>query len=223
MDLEDLKTDLEIQLAQIQNSIQELKNSSRTSTNSQTDSLIFSELRTLLKEQNEQGKQNLNDNAEKLRSNAAEITTELQATVSRTKSDLQNQLIKVTDSVANSFSTKMKAVEKNICQANDLFVCSVRDGKKEIQEAVKEERKAVFKTWANCLLFILAGILASGIGIVSWNFFKVQDGFYKELAENKKLEQIQNKAVEKYISEVIKDPNAEELKRLANKWKAKHD
>ena len=116
----------------------------------------------------------------------------------------------------------MKAVEKNICQANDLFIQSVRDGKKEIQEAVKAEKKAVFKTWANCGVFIFLGCVICVLGILAWNFFKVQDGFYTELAESKKLEQIQKDAVKEYKAELLKDPKHKEITWLVDEWNRKN-
>lgn len=215
MDLEDLKTDLEIQLTQIQNSINQLQNRSKTSNNSQTDSLIFSELRTLMKEQNEQGKQSLSENVSSLNNNANSICRELRNSVDRATSDLQRQLTTTTTTVGS-------AISKHISTAEKSFLETVKNGKAEVTKAVAEQRKAIFKTWANCLLFIFVGIILTCIGTIGFNFFKIQDGFYKELAENKKLESIQKQAVEDYKNELYKDPDHKELTKLVDNWNKKN-
>jgi hypothetical protein len=124
---------------------------------------------------------------------------------------LQNQITVVADGVG-----------KNISTAEKSFLETVKNGKADITKAVKEQRHAIFKTWSNCLLFILLGILLTFFGTVGVNFFKIQDGFYKELAENKKLESIQKQAVEDYKNEILKDLEHKELTKLIESWNKKN-
>lgn len=60
------------------------------------------------------------------------------------------------------------------------------------------------------------------IGTIGFNFFKIQDGFYKELAENKKLESIQKQAVEDYKKELMADLDHKELTKLIDSWNKKN-
>lgn len=208
MDLEDLKTDLEIQLTQIQNSINQLQNSSRTSNNSQTDSLIFSELRTLLKEQNEKGEQSLKDNISSLNNNANSICRELRNSVDRAKSDLQSQLADTTAQVGN-------AISKNISSAESSFLETVKNGKAEITKAVNDQRKAIFKSWVNCLLFILIGGLCFCLGAFWWNYGTTKTELLQDLA----TEQIKKDAVADYKKTLTGKRNGiVELKELELEW-----
>lgn len=211
MDLDDLKMDLDIQLTQIQNSITELKNNSTNSDNSQTTSLIFSELRTLLKQLNEESKNNANSIYSELKNSVNSKLNELKESVKKTQGELQNQITVVADGVG-----------KNISTAEKSFLETVKNGKADITKAVKEQRHAIFKTWSNCLLFILLGILLTFVGTVGFNFFKIQDGFYKELAENKKLESIQKQAVEEYKKALLEDKKHKEIDRLIDTWNKKN-
>ena len=129
----------------------------------------------------------------------------------KTQGELQNQITVVADGVG-----------KNISTAEKSFLDIVKNGKAEITKAVAEQRHAIFKTWSNCLLFIFLGILLTFVGTVGFNFFKIQDGFYKELAENQKLESIQKQAVEDYKKELYKDPKHKELTKLVENWKKKN-
>lgn len=135
---------------------------------------------------------------------------------------MKNQMATVADSVGSKVSKTVKAVEKNCIEANRIFCDSVKSGKAEIQKAITEQRKAILKSWANVLLFILVGAICSCLGICGWNFFKIQDGFYKELAESKKLESIQNEAVKKYKAEIIADKKHKEIDRLIKNWNKKN-
>lgn len=119
-------------------------------------------------------------------------------------------------------TTVGSAISKNISTAERSFLETVKNGKAEIKKAVQEQRHAVFKTWSNCLLFILFGILLTFVGTVGFNFFKIQDGFYKELAENKKLESIQKQAVEDYKKEIMADQDHKELTKLVDTWNKKN-
>lgn len=221
MDLEEVQDNILTQLTEYQNQIMNSLSSLKTSTTSQTDSLIFSELRTLLKEQNEQGRQNLSDNAEKLRSNAAEISGSLKRSVEQTETRLQNQLNGIADSVCNQVSKNIKNLEQNCISATTDFYSSVKSGKAEISKAVNEQRKAIFKTWSNVLLFLLAGSLFSFLGIFGYSFFKIQDGFYRELAENQKIESIRKEAVNEYKKELM-NPDAKEISKMVEQWKKKN-
>lgn len=129
----------------------------------------------------------------------------------KTQGELQNQITVVADGVG-----------KNISTAEKSFLETVKNGKADITKAVKEQRHAIFKTWSNCLLFILLGILLTFFGTVGVNFFKIQDGFYKELAENKKLESIQKQAVADYKKALLADPDHKELTKLIENWKKKN-
>lgn len=114
------------------------------------------------------------------------------------------------------------AISKNISTAESSFLETVKNGKAEIKKAVDDQRKAIFKTWGNCFFFILLGILLTFVGTVGFNFFKIQDGFYKELAENKKLESIQKQAVEDYKKEILADQEHQELTNLVESWNKKN-
>lgn len=131
------------------------------------------------------------------------------------KSDLQSQLATTTAQVGS-------AISKNISTAEKSFLDTVKNGKTEIAKAVQEQKNAIFKTWGNCFFFILLGILLTFAGTVGFNFFKIQDGFYKELAENKKLESIQKQAVEDYKNEILKDLEHKELTKLVESWNKKN-
>lgn len=98
---------------------------------------------------------------------------------------------------------------------------SVKNGKAEIEKAVTEQRRAIFTSWGNCVLFIFLGIVATAIGIISWNFFKIQDAFYKDLAEQKKIESIQKKAVADYRSQLM-NADGKELQKIISEWNKKN-
>lgn len=98
----------------------------------------------------------------------------------------------------------------------------MKNGKADIKKAVDDQRQAIFKTWGNCFFFILLGILLTFVGTVGFNFFKIQNGFYKELAENKKLESIQKKAVEDYKKEILADQEHKEITNLVDTWNKKN-
>lgn len=112
-------------------------------------------------------------------------------------------------------------MEQNCISANNSFLDSVKNGKAEIAKAVTEQRRAIFKFWGSCVLFIFLGISASAIGIISWNFFKIQDAFYKDLAEQKKIESIQKEAVNNYHKKLM-NSDAKELNKVINEWKNKN-
>lgn len=114
------------------------------------------------------------------------------------------------------------AISKNISTAEKSFLDTVKNGKAEITKAVQEQKNAIFKSWANCLIFIGLGIFLTLGGTVAFNFFKIQDGFYKELAENKKLESIQKQAVEDYKKEILADQEHQELTKLVEAWNKKN-
>lgn len=114
------------------------------------------------------------------------------------------------------------AISKNISTAEKSFLDTVKNGKAEITKAVQEQKNAIFKSWANCLIFIGLGIFLTLGGTVAFNFFKIQDGFYKELAENKKLESIQKQAVEDYKKEILADQEHQELTKLVESWNKKN-
>lgn len=98
----------------------------------------------------------------------------------------------------------------------------MKNGKAEITKAVNDQRKAIFKTWANCIFLIMIGILATFTGAVTYNFYKIGDGYYKELAENKKLESIQKQAVKDYKKEILEDQKHKELDNLIDSWNKKN-
>jgi len=131
--------------------------------------------------------------------------------VKKTQGELQNQITVVADGVG-----------KNISTAEKSFLETVKNGKTEIAKAVQEQKNAIFKSWANCLIFIGLGIFLTLGGTVAFNFFKIQDGFYKELAENKKLESIQKQAVADYKKALLADPDHKELIKLIENWKKKN-
>lgn len=119
-------------------------------------------------------------------------------------------------------ATVGSSISQNISTAEKSFLETVKNGKADITKAVKEQRHAIFKTWSNCLLFIFLGILLTFVGTVGFNFFKIQDGFYKELAENKKLESIQKQAIEDYKKELMADLDHKELTKLIDSWNKKN-
>lgn len=119
-------------------------------------------------------------------------------------------------------ATVGSSISQNISTAEKSFLETVKNGKADITKAVKEQRHAIFKTWSNCLLFIFLGILLTFVGTVGFNFFKIQDGFYKELAENKKLESIQKQAIEDYKKELMADLDHKELTKLVDSWNKKN-
>ena len=218
MDLEDLKIDLETQLTEIQNQIAELKSSSQSSKSSNELTLIFSKLNDFEKQSNE----NLKKNADKLNENAKSVYSELSNNANSKLNELKESVKKTQGELQNQITVVADGVGKNISTAEKSFLETVKNGKADITKAVKEQRHAIFKTWSNCLLFILLGILLTFFGTVGVNFFKIQDGFYKELAENKKLESIQKQAVEDYKNEILKDLEHKELTKLIESWNKKN-
>lgn len=229
MDLEELNDNLQTGLAEIQNQITDLKNNMQTSRDSNELTLIFSKLNEFEK----MSEECLRNNAEEMNRNATSVynewsnsaslnLNELKESVRNAQSEMKNQMATVADSVGSKVSRTVKAVEKSCIEANRIFCDSVKSGKSEIQKAVTEQRKAILKSWANVLLFILVGGICSFLGIFGWNFFKIQDGFYKELAESKKLESIQNEAVKKYKAEIIADKKHKEIDRLIENWNKKN-
>lgn len=119
-------------------------------------------------------------------------------------------------------ATVGNSISKNISTAEKSFLDTVKNGKAEITQAVQEQRHAIFKSWANCLIFIFLGIFLTLTGTIAFNFFKIQDGFYKELAENKKLESIQKQAVEDYKKEILADLEHKEITKLVDTWNKKN-
>lgn len=218
MDLEDLKIDLETQLTEIQNQIAELKSSSQSSKSSNELTLIFSKLNDFEKQSNE----NLKKNADKLNENAKSVYSELSNNANSKLNELKESVKKTQGELQNQITVVADGVGKNISTAEKSFLDTVKNGKAEITKAVAEQRRAIFKTWANCLLFIFLGILLTFVGTVGFNFFKIQDGFYKELAENKKLESIQKQAVADYKKALLADPDHKELIKLIENWKKKN-
>jgi len=218
MDLEELNDNILTELADLKNQIQALQSNTQTSRDSNELTLIFSKLNEFEKKSNE----NLRNNANEMSKNASLNLNELKESVRNAQSEMKNQMATVADSVGSKVSRTVKAVEKSCIEANRIFCDSVKSGKAEIQKAITEQRKAILKSWANVLLFILVGGICSCLGIFGWNFFKIQDGFYKELAESKKLESIQNEAVKKYKAEIIADKKHKEIDRLIENWNKKN-
>lgn len=218
MDLEELNDNILTELADLKNQIQALQSNTQTSRDSNELTLIFSKLNEFEKKSNE----NLRNNANEMSKNANLNLNELKESVRNAQSEMKNQMATVADSVGSKVSRTVKAVEKSCIEANRIFCDSVKRGKAEIQKAITEQRKAILKSWANVLLFILIGGMCSCLGIFGWNFFKIQDGFYKELAESKKLESIQNEAVKKYKAEIIADKKHKEIDRLIENWNKKN-
>ena len=218
MDLEELNDNILTELADLKNQIQALQSNTQTSRDSNELTLIFSKLNEFEKKSNE----NLRNNANEMSKNASLNLNELKESVRNAQSEMKNQMATVADSVGSKVSRTVKAVEKSCIEANRIFCDSVKSGKAEIQKAITEQRKEILKSWANVLLFILVGGICSCLGIFGWNFFKIQDGFYKELAESKKLESIQNEAVKKYKAEIIADKKHKEIDRLIENWNQKN-
>lgn len=217
MDLEELKTELQIQLSEIQNSITDLRNSSQSSKSSQNDSLIFSELRAVLKEQSEQGKQNLNENAERLRSNASEINNDLKRSAEKIKSDLQSQLNTIAAGVGNKVSATLKRVEQNCISANNSFLESVKNGKAEIKKAVDDERKAIFSTWSNVAIFIFLGGFLTLFGYGIFQLHNQKNDLMNSWAESGVKSQI----IKDYKKELM-NADGKELSKLFEDWKKKN-
>ena len=216
--MEELNDNILTELADLKNQIQALQSNTQTSRDSNELTLIFSKLNEFEKKSNE----NLRNNANEMSKNASLNLNELKESVRNAQSEMKNQMATVADSVGSKVSRTVKAVEKSCIEANRIFCDSVKSGKAEIQKAITEQRKAILKSWANVLLFILVGGICSCLGIFGWNFFKIQDGFYKELAESKKLESIQNEAVKKYKAEIIADKKHKEIDRLIENWNKKN-
>lgn len=132
------------QLEEIRKSLKNLEN--LINSNNEANNLtIFSELRTLLKEQNLQGNQNLSNNVELLKSNAMSICSNLNSTINSqvkelnitldsTKNEIRNQMMSTTDLVCKTISERLRknvseidmatknlkfSTKKNIC----LSVC----------------------------------------------------------------------------------------------------
>ena len=194
MDLEELKEDLQIQLTEIQNQIAELKSVSKNSTNSQTDSLIFSELRKLLKEQNEQGEKNLNKNADELSRNARSVYSELSSnansklnelneSVKKTQGEIQNQITAIADGVGKDISKKLNlSVSEVLTAAQNLRIKS---------------RKNIFYSAGLTLLLLLVAV--GGILFV-WKWHdgtKIAEMRIEKMLESERAD-IQKKAVEDY-------------------------
>lgn len=194
MDLEELKEDLQIQLTEIQNQIADLKSVSKTSTNSQTDSLIFSELRKLLKEQNEQGEKNLNKNADELSRNARSVynelsnnanskLNELNESVKKTQGEIQNQITVIAAGVGDVINKKLnRSVSEVLTASQNLRIKS---------------RKNIFFSAGLTLLLLLVAI--SGILFI-WKWHdgtKIAEMRIEKMLENE-LADIRKKAVENY-------------------------
>lgn len=127
----------------------------------------------------------------------------------------------IADSVGRKVSNTIKIVEKNCLDANRIFCDSVKLGKKDIQVAVDEQRKAIFTTWSNILIFIFLGAMITFLGAVGFNFFKIQNNFYKELVEQKKIESIQKQAIKEYQNSMLEDNAHKELDRFVKKYNEK--
>nr|CDL67114.1 unnamed protein product [uncultured bacterium] len=137
-----------------------------------------------------------------------------------------NEIIKksttdIAESVTSATLKNLKIGEQNFLAAEKKFLEVLKSGKEEVAKAVTKQRLAIFKTVSNCLAFILIGVFASFIGIFGYNFFKIQNGFFKELAETKKLESIRKEAVDEYKQELM-NPDGKELAEIAQKWKKKY-
>lgn len=139
----------------------------------------------------------------------------------RTKDELQNQIIRISDSVGKKVSDTLKSVERNCIDANNLFCESVKERKADFAKTVEAEQKAFFKIKANIFVLIFAGIFASFLGIMGFEFFKIGNGYYKELVEKGKLESIQKQAVSEYKKDLI-NGDSEELNNLVKAWYKKH-
>ena len=106
-------------------------------------------------------------------------------------------------------------ISKNISSAESLFLETVKNGKTEITKAYQEQRKAIFKSWANCLLFILIGGLCFCLGAFWWNYGRTKTELLQDLA----TKQIQKDAVEDYKKSLAGNRNGIiELKELELKW-----
>lgn len=125
--------------------------------------------------------------------------------------------------IATDYSEQIRTISQSVV---DDTVKAIRRNSNTLNEETKkfkEELKAVKKTHfsflANALMYIFLGIILTFVGTVGFNFFKIQDGFYKELAENKKLESIEKKAVAEYKKTLTAEPKGIiELKELELQW-----
>lgn len=181
--LEQLKQDQDKSNRAILQELQALKNSSKTSTNSQTDSLIFSELRTLLNEQNKQGKQNLTDNAEKLKNAVSTQISLLTSSVSQSQSELK----KITDGLGEDIK---KNVKKEI--GNSLSEITFAS-----QNLRTNTRRNIFYSAGLTLLLLL---LAVGGILFVWKWHdgtKIAEMRIEKMLESERAD-IQKKAVEDY-------------------------
>jgi hypothetical protein len=125
--------------------------------------------------------------------------------------------------IAEDYSEQIRTISQSVV---DDTVKAIRRNSNTLNEETKKfnkELKAIKKTHfsflVNALMYIFLGIILTFVGTVGFNFFKIQDGFYKELAENKKLESIEKKAVAEYKKTLTEEPKGIiELKKLELQW-----
>ena len=183
--LEQLKQDQDKSNRAILQELQALKNSSKTSTNSQTDSLIFSELRTLLNEQNKQGKQNLTDNAEKLKNAVSTQISLLTSSVSQSQSELK----KITDGLGEDIK---KNVKKEIGNSLSEITFASQNLRADIQKKAVEDYKASKQ------------FRADASELVAKNIEKIDIGFY--LYRNMQSEDLKKwKELNQFYKTYLKD------------------
>lgn len=241
MSLQEIANEQEYQnqLAEILGRVDLLQQQMNSLTNSITSNseannlTIFSELRTLLKEQNEQEKRNLNDNANLLRNNAESIynnlknsVSELSKKIEQATNGMSGTMARATESVCNSATAGIKNASNELIKFKNEWKKQVTYNLNEMTEAATENIKAEkqfrhekLRTPATWIFAIMVGGFLFFCGYLAVRFFDVQHDYYKQLAEEKKLEQIQKKAVSDYRKYLLNSKSGiVEICELDKKW-----
>lgn len=175
MDLEEMKLDLQTQLQEIQNSQMQMQTFLESMSNTGQTSERESLKEFVFKMQDDLNR----NNAKRLSESVAQISEAIETAVTG-----------ATDKSTARISTAEKS-----------FLETVKNAKKEIAEAVREQRKAIFTSWGTCLGLVLIGGMCFCLGAFWWDYCRIK----KELLNDLAIERIQKDAVAEYKKELIED------------------
>lgn len=93
----------------------------------------------------------------------------------------------------------------------------MKNGKAEIKKAVDDERKAIFSTWANVLIFIFLGAILTFCGYGLFQLHSQKNELLNSWAESGAKNQI----ISEYKKELMK-ADGKELNKVIKDWQKKN-
>jgi molecular chaperone GrpE (heat shock protein) len=168
-----------------------------TSISSQVNSLIFNELRTLLKEQNEQGEKALSElekTSEEMKSNTKNLLTELKWKVGKASTDIENASYRCKKEIEAIGESIGKQVASEISPSLENALKDISASAKNIKLKSKQN---IFLSFALTLLILLVAL--AGLAY-TWKFHdgtKIAEARVAKILMREK-EAIRQNAVEQY-------------------------